>query len=243
MASGRNTQGRPSRPERADLKRPPLVYAAALTGVLNGGRLKIKSLALAGVIGIAIGCAGPRVSRNPGATKLVERIPDRRPDWVDWRESSKEEKDRLVFIGAVRDRADYSLAVREAGIEATKLATELLARELNTSLRSSIVGQNMGDDLGRAIQDLFIQESRSVSLTGLVQRERYAEKWAEGTVSGQRTVYLAWALMELPRADYLLAKQVLLDRAAGRARASRNAKAEEVLEKFRAEAKAEGAVR
>ena len=194
------------------------------------------NLLVVGVIGF-MGCAGPRVSQNPGATKLVERIPDRRPDWVDWRESAKEEKDRLLFVGAVRDRADYALAIREAGIESTKLAAEQLSRELNTSLRSSVVGQNMADGLGRAIQDIFVQESRSISIAGLVQRERYAEKWAEGTVSGQKFVYNAWALMELSKADYLTAKQALLDRAAGRAREGRNAKAEEVLEKFRAEVK------
>jgi hypothetical protein len=201
--------------------------------------MKTWMFVVVAVVGAAAGCAGPQVTQNPGETKLVERIPDNRPDWTDWRESFKDEKDKFLFVGAVRDRADYALSIREAGIEATKIATEQLARELNLSLQSSIVGTNMGDDLGRVIRDLFIQESRALNIMGLVQKERYAERWAVGTVAGAKDVYHAWALLEIPKSDYLASKQDLLDRAAGRARESRNAKAEEALEKFRAEIKSE----
>jgi hypothetical protein len=44
-------------------------------------------------------------------------------------------------------------------------------------------------------------------------------------------------MMELPKADYLAAKQALLDRAAGNARESRNVKAEKILDDFLSEIK------
>ena len=199
--------------------------------------MKIKTLFLIGLFCVVTGCAGPQLAMNPGATKLIERTPDKKPDWVDWAQTAKIEKDRHLFVGVVKDRADFALTVREAGIEATKIVMEQLVRELNGSLRSSVAGQNIGDDLGRSIQDIFVQESRNVRLTGLVQRERFVERWAEGTVGGQRTIYHGWVLMEIGKPDFLAAKQALLDLAAGRAREGRNAEAQRLLEEFRAEIK------
>lgn len=200
--------------------------------------IKVRNVVMLATIGAAVGCAGPQVAMNPGALKLIERTPDTKPSWVDWAETAKTEKDRHLFVGVVKDRADFALTVREAGIEATKLAMEQLVRDLNGSLRSSVAGQNIGDDLGRSIQDIFVSESRNVRLTGLVQRERYVERWAEGTVGGQRTIYHGWALMEIGKPDFLAAKQALLDLAAGRAREGRNAEAQRLLEEFRAEVRA-----
>lgn len=205
---------------------------------MNRGLIPFVVIAVFVSVGL-IGCTGSRVSMNPGARNLVERTPEKKPKWADWGETYKQEKDKFLFIGEVKDRADFSMAITEAGIVATKIAGYQLARELNMSLQSSAAGRNVGNEMGQDIRDLFIQEAKNLRIMGLVQRERFVETWDVGTVGGQKRVYHAWALMEISEEDYLASKQNLLDRAAGRARESRDLRAQKLLDEFRAEVKKE----
>lgn len=195
-------------------------------------------IAVITVIGLA-GCSGSRIARRPGAMKLIERTPEKKPRWVGRAESHWQKKGKFMFVGAVKDRADFALSIREAMIEGTKVCAEQISRSLSLSLQSSVAGQNVADDLGRQIRDLFIQESKNLKIMGLVQRERFVETWDVGTVGGQRRVHHAWVLMAISEEDYLASKQDLLDRAAGRARESRDAQAQKLLDEFRAEVKQE----
>ncbi|MBI5882166.1 MAG: hypothetical protein HZB91_03565 [Elusimicrobia bacterium] len=198
-----------------------------------------KIMVLMFVVGVLAGCAGPEVAQRPGERKLVETTPDRKPDWVGWAETMKDEKDRFLFIGAVKGKGDFALSIREAGIEATKIAGDQLARELSMALMQSKTGQNVEGGLGEQVRELFLQEVKGLKIMGLVQKERFVQEWEEGTISGKRRYFDAWTLLAIPKDDYLASRQALLDQSIRRAQGDRNAKAEKLLDDFRAEVKVE----
>ncbi len=177
------------------------------------------------VIGLSCGCA---TLHNPvGSQRIIERIPRDEPAWKGrsfWQEATA-----YVYIGAVTNRADMALGLREAKAEGEKKLAEQIRQRIRTEFGSAIQGQNLDGQTGSYVSDLIAKVSDNVEVSGVRMEETYVEKVEETTASGVRYLYNCYAQLQLEKADYAEARRRVLDGALEQAKTAANVKAEESL--------------
>lgn len=171
------------------------------------------------------GCGGNRAL--VGKQTMIESMPGSRPDWVG--KSSYEAGGRIYYRGGVTGRSDMALALREARAEGEKQLAEQIKQRIRTEFGSAIEGQNVDGDTGSYVRDLIAKTSENVEVSGVTASEQYVQKLEERTSTGVRYVWDAYALVSLPREDYLEARRKALQGALAEARQARNQKAESSL--------------
>jgi hypothetical protein len=174
---------------------------------------------------LTCGCATMRP--QVGSQRVVERIPKTAPDWVG--RSYWEKEGQHFYIGAVGDRTDMALGLREAKAEGEKKLVEQIRQRIRTEFGSAIEGQNMDRQTGSYVRDLIAKVSDNVEVSGVQPSETYIEKVEESTGFGVKYVYNCYSQLQLTQADYLEARRRALEGALEQARAAANAKAEASL--------------
>lgn len=186
------------------------------------------------IVNLASGCA--TLHYPVGSQRIVERIPRAEPDWIG--KSFWERPGTYVYIGAVTNRADMALGLREAKAEGEKKLAEQIRQRIRTEFGSAIEGQNLDGQTGSYVSDLIAKVSDNVVVSGVRIEETYVEKVEETTTSGVRYLYNCYAQLQLEKADYADARRRVLDGALEQAKTAANAKAEDSLK--RAMGKLEG---
>ena len=186
---------------------------------------KAMLAAVAVAVNLLSGCA--TLHDRVGTQRVVERIPRTEPDWIG--KSFWEASDRYFYVGAVTNRADMALGLREAKAEGEKKLVEQIRQRIRTEFGSAIQGQNLDGQTGSYVSDLIAKVSDNVEVSGVRMEETYIEKVEETTGTGVRYVYNCYAELQLAKADYGEARRRVLDGALETAKAAANAKAEEAL--------------
>lgn len=186
---------------------------------------KTMSLCAALAVVLASGCATMR--NQVGSQRIVDRIPRNEPDWIG--KSFWEGAGTYVYVGAVANRADMALGLREAKAEGEKKLAEQIRQRIRTEFGSALEGQNLDGQTGSYVRDLIAKVSDNVEVSGVRMEETYVEKAEETTVSGVRYVYNCYAKLQLEKSDYAEARQRVLGGALEQAKKAANAKAEDSL--------------
>lgn len=186
---------------------------------------KLKSLGVVLTLIMASGCA--TIGTSVGSQRVVERSPKNEPDWKG--KSSWEDSGNYAYVGAVTNRADMALGLREAKAEGEKKLVEQIRQRIRTEFGSAIGGQNLDGQTGSYVSDLIAKVSDNVEVSGVRLDETSVEKIEETTGSGVRYIYNCYAKLLLEKADYQEARRRVLDGALETARAAANAKAEDSL--------------
>ena len=189
----------------------------------------MKQWVIAGAVslGLMCGCAGNRA--GIGAQRVVEQIPRERPDWIG--KSFWEKDARYFYVGAVGDRTDMALGLREAQAEGEKKLAEQIRQRLMTEFGSALEGQNVDGQTGSYVRDLIAKVSGNVEVSGVRKAESFVEKVEETTGFGVRYLYSCYAQLQLDKQDYMEARRRAMDEMLSKAREAQDAKAEASLEK------------
>ena len=188
----------------------------------------MKKAILLGMAAVVVLISGCVTMRNPvGSQRIVERIPKDEPAWKG--RSSWEESGNYVYIGAVTNRADMALGLREAKAEGEKKLAEQIRQRIRTEFGSALEGQNLDGQTGSYVSDLIAKVSDNIEVSGVSMDETYVEKVEETTIAGVRYVYNCYAKLRLEKTDYAEARRRVLEGALENARVEANAKAEESL--------------
>jgi len=186
-----------------------------------------KPLKLGAILAVSLACGCATMRTQVGSQKVVERIPKATPDWVG--RSYWEEKGQHFYIGAVADRSDMALSLREAKAEGEKKLVEQIRQRIRTEFGSAIEGQNIDKQTGSYVRDLIAKVSDNVEVSGVQIPETYIEKVEEATGFGVKYVYNCYSQLQLSQADYLEARRRAMEGALEQARAAANANAEASL--------------
>jgi len=182
---------------------------------------------LAGVL-LASCATAPKVSEPViGQERVVERSAKERPEWIEM--PSFEEGGMLYFSGGVRDRASYSLGLRQAKAEAIKNLAEGIQARVRTEFTEAIQGSNINEsDLGEFVQDAVGIITDNLNIQGLVPKENYWEKVEKVTATGVEYKYNCFCLLAISKKDYLQARDIALNGLAEKAKKEQNKKAEAI---------------
>ena len=155
------------------------------------------------------------------------RVPNVEPEWKG--RSFWEKKEVFNYVGAVDNRTDMALCVREARAEGEKQLAEQIRQRIRTEFGSALEGQNMDGNTGSYVKDLIAKVSENVQVSGVKQAETFVEKVEETTGFGVKNSFTCYALLALDRPDYLEARKAAVDGTLAQVRQAQNAKAEESL--------------
>lgn len=181
----------------------------------------------AGLAVLGLSACGTGEKRLVGKQTPVFSLPEKMPSWV--AKTFYEEDGHLFYRGAVNDRTDMALGVREAGAEAEKNLAEEIKQRIRTEFGSAIEGENLEGGLGSHVRDLIAKISENVEISGARLSEQFVQKFEEQTPGGVRYVWDCYALVSVSKADYLEARRAALNGAIAKAREEKNAKAEAAL--------------
>jgi len=184
---------------------------------------------------LAGGCAGPRKLPMIAQERIVERSLEWTPDWVFTPISIQEEIFR--FTGEATGEADFALALRHAKAQAVKNITEgiqkMVQKEFNDGIRESgisdaLLAEFLTDSLAMIMDNLNIHE--------LEPEKVYYEKVEKTTGRVVEYFFNYYILIEIPRGDYIQARDRALLNIRDKARIENNKKVEdianELLKKF-----------
>jgi len=180
-------------------------------------------------LGISLGCGCATMRTQVGSQRVVERIPGSAPDWKG--KSYWEGQEKYFYVGAVTNRRDMALGLREAKAEGEKKLVEQIRQRIRTEFGSAVEGQNVDSQTGSYVRDLIAKVSDNVEVSGIMSAETYVEKAEESTGFGVKYVYNCYTQLQLSKADYLEARRRAMEGALAQARIMANAKAEASLSK------------
>lgn len=173
------------------------------------------------------GCAGP--GKPPvitGQERIVERSREFRPDWIFTPISIQE--DILSFSGGVEERADFSLALRQARAEVIKNIIEGIKRTVQREFSDAVSGLSISkDELSEFLTDAVGVIMEIYQMHGIKPKETYYEKVERPTAEGVEYYYNCYKLVEISQGEYIEWRNSALQRIKDRAKAENNKKVEE----------------
>lgn len=182
------------------------------------------------VFAFLFSCAGPK-QPVVGSQRVVEKSAEKRPEWITV--PYFEDNEIMYFSGGVRGVADYALGLRQAKAEAVKNIAESIAAKVRTEFTQAARGANLEEgDVGRFVQDGIAMITDNINIQGMLPAETYYEKIEQVTDYGVKYFYDCYALYQLPKKDYELAKKRALEDMAKKYREENNKKAEEAALKL-----------
>lgn len=190
-------------------------------------KVVFSGLTAGAVLMLIAGCAGRPKPPVIGKEQIVEKSAKARPEWI--LTPAFEKKDILYFSGGVTGRANYSLALRQAKMEAVKNVTEGIQAKVRTEFTEAVRGSNISEaDLGEFVSDAIGVITENLNIQGLKPTEIYHEKVERTTATGVEYSYNCYYLLEISEPDYMQARNIALEGLRDRAKAENNAKAEEI---------------
>ncbi|MFQ5866710.1 MAG: hypothetical protein ACE5IT_01795 [bacterium] len=181
------------------------------------------------------GCAGPEKLPIIGQERIVKRSLEQRPDWILSPISIQE--GIFSFSGGVTERADFSLALRQARAEVVKNIIEGIKRMVQREFSDAIGELSISDvELGEFLTDTVAVIMDIYQMHGLKPKEIYYEKVERPTAEGVEYFYNCYKLVEISETEYIEWRNAALESLKDRAKLENNKKVEEIatqlLKKF-----------
>jgi len=178
-------------------------------------------------------CAGPQV-KSEGEREVVERSDDAKPKWVT-KKVPKPEAGKIFFRGARTRSTTYEDGMTDARMDAIKGIAQMAQTELYSDYekaRAEFGAPKDDKDIGTVIKEGINAFSETV-VNGVIEEDTYYEKYKEyasGKVSYFYDVYLLVSISDKAFKD---AANSILEKQKEKARAEKNTKAEDFLDKMR----------
>jgi hypothetical protein len=139
--------------------------------------------------------------------QIRNSLDDRRPGWT--HRSSFEEKGSIFFTGGFLKGDDYSVTVRCAQAEATKIAVGSISQYIRAEFSMFTQGaNNIESGTDRYIEDGIATFTRNLHIQGIQQVESYYEEMSDPV--SMDTYYNAWVKLKISSADYNMARAGIL---------------------------------
>ncbi len=161
-----------------------------------------------------VGCAhtSMRPPKDLGREKIVERIPNNRPDWIDT--SFEEKKDSFYFKGQVNGVRDRGLGMRQAKASAVQNLAESVRMKVQSEFSEAIKGVNVSRGaIGRYLDSVVAWTTEALDVSGAVPVEEYSEKVSVRTYDGVDYLYNCYVWLRLPAEEYFRARQQAIEHA------------------------------
>jgi len=180
-------------------------------------------------IGLIVGCGG----RLPVGTQKVVETSGSRPDWITVIPKAKK---GMMFFRGIKTRApNLDGGLTDSRMHAARQVAEMVETKANVDYENARVeyGIPMDDkDIGTVIRDGLIMLSEAM-IQGVKEKEFYFEKVEEVVPEGVTYFYSCYVLMTISEQDYRMIASQVIDRQKAIARAKKNKKAEEFLDKMK----------
>jgi hypothetical protein len=180
-------------------------------------------------VGLIVGCAKKQVI---GRQTLVYKSSST-PDWITI--IPKVKKEMMFFRGIKTGAPRLDGGETDARMAASRQVAEMVQTKANIDYENARVEYGIpkdDKDIGTVIRDGLIMLSDAM-VQGLKTKELYYEKWEEIVPAGVTNFYNCYVLMTLSQEDYRTIAAQVIDRQKAQARAVKNKKAEEFLDKMK----------
>lgn len=188
-------------------------------------RIPGVSVALVAALVLLAGCSSQKAMI--GSEEIVDRSGGK-PDLVKNNQWSEMKHDPYRFVGMASRAKDLDVAIRQAEIAARQRIVESVVDSLR-SIGSLASSGAPSEGVGRYLQDVFTWVAGSTEVVGSHLKQSYWEKIAKNLDPTIQYAYQAYAIVEIPKADFLATKVNALQRAELRAKADQNAEAEAIV--------------
>lgn len=182
-------------------------------------------------VGLIVGCAGkPAI----GTQKVVDKSQSSRPKWIT--EIPKTKKKMMFFRGIKTRATNLDGGLTDARMHASRQVAEMIQTKANIDYENARLEYGIprdDRDVGTVIRDGLIMLSDAM-IQGVKEKELYYEKLEVVTAEGVTYFYNCFVLMTISEDDYRRIAAQVIDRQKAKARAMKNKKAEEFLDKMRA---------
>ena len=180
-------------------------------------------------IGLIVGCAGrPRI----GHQEVVYRSSSK-PDWITVVPKAKK---GMMFFRGMKSRApNLEGGETDARMHAARQVAEMVETKANIDYENARLEYGIprdDKDIGTVIRDGLIMLSDAM-IQGVKTKEIYYEKLEEVVPEGVTYFYNYFVLITISEQDYRMIASQVIDRQKAKARAMKNKKAEEFLDKMR----------
>jgi len=177
------------------------------------------------------GCAGPGKLPVIGQERIVERSLEERPDWIYTPISIQE--DVFSFSAGVTERADFSLALRQARAEVIKNITEGIQRTVQREFSDATRELSISEaELREFLTDTVGMIMDIYQMHGIKPKEIYYEKVERPTAEGVEYFYNCYNLIEISQGEYVEWRNAALMSMRDKAKAENNKKVEEIATKL-----------
>ena len=180
-------------------------------------------------VGLVMGCA-PRLPI--GHHETVETSGSK-PDWIT--EIPKAKKGMMYFRGMRTGAPTLDGGLTDARMHASRQVAEMVETKANVDYQNARVEYGIpmdNKDIGTVIKDGLIMLSNAF-VQGVKEKKFYYEKVEEVVPAGVTYFYNCYILMAISEQDYRIIASQVIDRQKAKARAMKNKKAEEFLDKMR----------
>ena len=185
-------------------------------------------------LGLGVGCASSTkiTKMKQGEERVVDRIPDRPPKWLDT--PFEETKESLLVKGEASKGVDGAICVRQAKANAVQHLVEAVKIKARSEYSEAVRGVNVSEaSLGRYLDSVIAWTSENIEVSGIVPQGEYREKVLVRTYDGARYYYNCFARLSVPIESYLRAREAALSRSTAEAQdADAKALAEKAKEKL-----------
>jgi len=193
--------------------------------------MKVKVIGMAVVAGLLFSCA----PKKPiGTQTLISK----KGDCGDWIYNIPKTKDGIAYFrGAKTGAVSEEGGLNDARMHAAQQVAEMVKTEANVDYERARVEYGIpkdDKDIGSVVRDAFIALSDAI-VQGIKEVKSCVEKYEEITHEGVRYFYNVYTLVSISEEDYKRIAARVFEKEMEKARAMKNRKAEEFLDKMREE--------
>lgn len=195
-------------------------------GELNMKNLITKSVVFALSFAVlAQGCTSTGLSTKMKGAEEIVGTSGKKPSYVSDAQWYEEKGDKKFFGGFSDQIHDLDVALRSAEMEARKHIVETISQEIRTE---GMRGQSGYDKeaVGRFFEDSQAWLTENVRVRGAQLLNTYWEKWSRLGDAEVTYYYRGYAVVQITKADYTMAKETSIDKLIDKATIEKNRQAE-----------------
>ncbi|MBI1930235.1 hypothetical protein HYR99_39035 [Candidatus Poribacteria bacterium] len=184
-----------------------------------------------------LGCAGREKSPAYSPDKTISTS-SKKPDWVGDPKDMLEKDDKLFFRGRALKVYDASLGLTQAKSDGKKQIVTSINNQIASELTSTTLGDNKSaGGVGFFSMDSIAAITGKITVNGVLPAESYYEERVDAVT--EERYYDCYALIQLAKKDYNLARRQVVAGLIEKARVEKNQQAEraamELLRKLESE--------
>ena len=180
-------------------------------------------------VGLIVGCA----RRPPIGTQKVVETSGSRPEWITVIPPAKK---GMMFFRGIKTRApNLDGGLTDSRMHAARQVAEMVETKANVDYENARLEYGIprdDKDIGTVIRDGLIMLSKAM-IQGVKEKELFYEKVEEVVPEGVTNFYNCYVLVTISEQDYRMIASQVIDRQKAKARAMKNEKAEEFLDKMK----------